>query len=280
MKKVVRQIGIRSARYSNPMTCYMSAGFASDFDYLYRELKEDKVIFWFSEHKNAKKMTVKKSCGNVMLNLKNTCLEGELIFVTERKGCFELCKASSPQVTTYQRRRAKGNVGYSRSFLFTKEQRALLDYKESFKKVTFVQSEGGGSYAIIEKCDPVPLDACGLRHCKKEVEMYGYSTAHLAPGKTFALPLFFREKTNIQPNDTLETEVKDMKLYIYGNPGVCAVCGRKLHRSKGSKLVRTCSCCESKFEELRQLAKNFDFDNISELVSIIDEELTELEKTV
>ena len=164
--------------------------------------------------------------------------------------------------------------------MFTKEQRALLDYKESFKKVTFVQSEGGGSYAIIEKCDPVPLDACGLRHCKKEVEMYGYSTAHLAPGKTFALPLFFREKTNIQPNDTLETEVKDMKLYIYGNPGVCAVCGRKLHRSKGSKLVRTCSCCESKFEELRQLAKNFDFDNISELVSIIDEELTELEKTV
>ncbi len=216
-----------------------------------------------------------------MLNLKHSCLEGNLVFVNELKGCYEITKASEAQMKTYQRRKhATGNVGYSNCFLFTKEQKEFLDFKESFKKITFVQSEASGSYAIVEKCDPVPLDACGLRHCKSEIATYGYSTAHIAPGKPISIPKFFRDRTNITPNDTLEMEVKDRKLYIYGNPGVCAVCGRKLHRSKGSKFMRTCSCCESKFEQLRELVKGFDFDDINELVSMIDEELTTLENEI
>ena len=133
MSKDVKVIGTRSAVWSNKYACNIAAGFASQYDVLYLEKTENKVVLWKKARKNAKKVAIHKSKNTYVLSVKGTCIEGKVALVEEDKYAFYLSVATELQRSLLEQRKAdnSANVGFGNNFLLDESLKEKLHWKLS-----------------------------------------------------------------------------------------------------------------------------------------------------
>lgn len=241
-------IGTRSAIYSTNATCYLSISFAKEYDYLYREdfPEENMVVLWKnSGHDDSSKQKLHKSCGNCLVNIKNTCLEGKMVFVTEDEEGYYLFETASKRAES-SRKEPTSNIGPKYNFLFSEKERECLSYNDLYKKIEwFCSKEHGIYFTVASISEKIPKESCGLRLVGKRLKKKGYAVSYHEPGKSLYIPKPFREYAKIEVGDTLKTEIRNGKVFVMAADGQCAICKKAITRDKPIHIVKVCRKCHS-----------------------------------
>lgn len=269
----VNIIGVRSAVFTSALSCYFAAKFAQDYDFLYRENLPDKkmvVLYKDGPRKNTKKTKLRKSHGNCMINIKNTCLEGKKVFVTEDREAYYLTEATATQIETLQKKKvnSEANVGLKDNFLFSEKEREHLNYNHTYKKIEWFCSEEYGIYFTVTPLyDDIPKESCGVRGVGRNLKNKGYAVSFHEPSKVLYLPKYFREYANIKIGDKLRSEIRADKVVVMAADGECAICQKFITRDKPLHIVKVCKKCHTTVEKSAE--KIFKaFNTIENLVEI------------